>query len=110
MRLITSCPSSKCYSSTKNETLTPGHAHITSYIDFRLGKLTQGERGALLESMQTLCEGLDIVRIKQVQVSDDEFDDVSGPPVLLNATVGQDHHRVKRGYKKTFSICSTSSS
>jgi len=95
--------------STKNETLTPGHAHITSYIDFRLGKLTQGERGALLESMQTLCEGLDIVRIKQVQVSDEEFDDVSGPPVLLNATVGQDHHRVKRSACNSGFVCTRSS-
>ena len=71
-----------------------------------MGKLSQSQRGALLESMQMLCEGLDIVRINQIQVSDEEFDDKTVSPLVMNATFGQDHHRFKR---KIFSVCSTSS-
>jgi len=94
--------------STNNETLTPEQAKVTSYIDFRMGKLSQSQRGALLESMQMLCEGLDIVRINQIQVSDEEFDDISHP-IVVNATLGQDHHRFKRSFERTFSVCDTSS-
>ena len=87
--------------SANNETLTPGRARITRYLNYHKGKVSQGERRTLLDSMQRLCQGIDIVRIAQIPVSEEEFRARTVLP-LLNNTVGHDHRRFKR---ETFSMC-----
>jgi len=70
--------------SANKETLTPGRATIIRNIDYRKGKISQRQRMALLESMQILCEGIDIVQIEQIQVSEEEFRARTVSPFLNN--------------------------
>jgi hypothetical protein len=92
--------------SANKETLTPGRATVIRNIDYRKGKISQRQRMALLESMQNLCEGIDIVEIEQIQVSEEEFMARTVSP-FLNNTLGHPHQRSKR--TATFSVCDTSS-
>jgi len=89
--------------SANNETLTPGRAKIISYLNYHKGKISQGERKALLDSMQTLCEGIDIVRVEQIPVTEEEFRDKTVFPAFMNNTIGQGHPR----FKREISFCDT---
>merc|ERR1712008_374927 len=92
--------------SANKETLTPGRATIIRNINYRKGKISQRQRMALLESMQILCEGIDIVQIEQIQGSEEEVRARTVSP-FLNDTLGYAHHRSKRS--GTFVVCDTSS-
>ena len=90
--------------SAKNKTLTPGQAKIVNYLDYHKGKISQAERTKLLKAMQTLCEGIDIIEIEQIQVTNEEFLNRSVSPFTnqtLDSSIGQ---RFKRS---TFVICDT---
>lgn len=87
----------------QNKTLTPGQATVRYILNQDLGKISEDQRALLLESMKTLCEGLDIIQIKEIEVSEEEFNQRTVNP-FLNHTLGQDHNRVKRA-TRTFSKC-----
>ena len=91
--------------SAKNKTLTPGQAEIVNYLDYHKGKISQAERMKLLKAMQTLCEGIDIIEIEQIQVTNEEFLNRSVSPFMnqtLDSSIGQ---RFKRS---TFAFCNAS--
>ena len=90
--------------SANNETLTPGRAKITRYVNYIKGKVSQDERKKLLDSMQMLCEGIDIVRIEQIPVTEEEFRAKTIFPAFMNNTIGQGHPRFKR---QTIEFCNT---
>ena len=94
--------------SANNDTLTPGRAKIISYLNYHKGKISQAERKALLDSMQTLCEGIDIVRIEQIPVTEEEFmAKTVFPAFMKNNTIGQGHPRFKRQTSRTVEFCET---
>jgi len=87
------------YSRIQNKTLTPGQATVRYILNKDLGKISEDQRAMLLESMKTLCEGLDIIQIEEIEVSEEEFNQRTVNP-FLNHTLGQDDglRRVKREF------------
>jgi len=101
------------YMSAKNKTLTPSEAKIINYLDYHKGMISQAERLKLLKAMQTLCEGIDIIEIEQIQVSDEEFLNRSVSPFVdgsFDNSVNQRFRRSPFTHTSRYGICDVSQS